>query len=102
MSTDTPRTDQGQLAPWIAPSILSADFARLGEEVRNVLAAGADANSVPITGVVSLTGPAAATLNLLGSNSAAGVAGSSWFSDVFQGRVLIYGPSGSQIAAWED
>jgi len=30
------------LAPWIAPSILSADFARLGEEVTNVLAAGAD------------------------------------------------------------
>ncbi|MFW6092741.1 MAG: ribulose-phosphate 3-epimerase [Pseudomonadota bacterium] len=28
---------------WIAPSILSADFARLGEEVRDVLAAGADA-----------------------------------------------------------
>jgi ribulose-phosphate 3-epimerase len=28
--------------PLIAPSILSADFARLGEEVRNVLAAGAD------------------------------------------------------------
>ena len=27
---------------WIAPSILSADFARLGEEVKNVLAAGAD------------------------------------------------------------
>ncbi|MDR7333203.1 ribulose-phosphate 3-epimerase [Roseateles asaccharophilus] len=27
---------------FIAPSILSADFARLGEEVRNVLAAGAD------------------------------------------------------------
>ena len=26
----------------IAPSILSADFARLGEEIRNVLAAGAD------------------------------------------------------------
>ena len=26
----------------IAPSILSADFARLGEEVKNVLAAGAD------------------------------------------------------------
>ena len=26
----------------IAPSILSADFARLGEEVRDVLAAGAD------------------------------------------------------------
>src|SRR5262245_47000736 len=30
------------MKPWIAPSILSADFARLGEEVRNVLAAGAD------------------------------------------------------------
>ncbi len=29
-------------APWIAPSILSADFARLGEEVDNALAAGAD------------------------------------------------------------
>lgn len=28
--------------PLIAPSILSADFARLGEEVENVLAAGAD------------------------------------------------------------
>ena len=28
--------------PVIAPSILSADFARLGEEVRNVIAAGAD------------------------------------------------------------
>ncbi|MBM4201663.1 MAG: ribulose-phosphate 3-epimerase [Gammaproteobacteria bacterium] len=27
---------------WIAPSILSADFARLGEEVTNVLKAGAD------------------------------------------------------------
>jgi ribulose-phosphate 3-epimerase len=29
--------------PWIAPSILSADFARLGDEVRSVLDAGADA-----------------------------------------------------------
>jgi ribulose-phosphate 3-epimerase len=28
--------------PWIAPSILSADFARLGAEVEAVLAAGAD------------------------------------------------------------
>jgi ribulose-phosphate 3-epimerase len=28
--------------PWIAPSILSADFARLGEEVTTVLTAGAD------------------------------------------------------------
>lgn len=26
----------------IAPSLLSADFARLGEEVRDVIAAGAD------------------------------------------------------------
>ena len=30
------------LAPWIAPSILSANFARLGEDVDAVLAAGAD------------------------------------------------------------
>ncbi len=30
------------LTPWIAPSILSADFARLGDEVNSVLAAGAD------------------------------------------------------------
>jgi ribulose-phosphate 3-epimerase len=30
------------LQAWLAPSILSADFARLGEEVKNVLAAGAD------------------------------------------------------------
>ena len=30
------------MKPWIAPSILSADFARLGEEVQAVLAAGAD------------------------------------------------------------
>ena len=29
-------------SPWIAPSILSADFARLGEEVRHVLECGAD------------------------------------------------------------
>lgn len=29
-------------APWIAPSILSADFARLGEEVDAVMKAGAD------------------------------------------------------------
>src|SRR5579871_1970858 len=28
--------------PWIAPSILSADFARLGDEVEAVIAAGAD------------------------------------------------------------
>lgn len=28
--------------PWIAPSILSADFARLGDEVNAVLSAGAD------------------------------------------------------------
>jgi ribulose-phosphate 3-epimerase len=30
------------LEPWIAPSILSADFSRLGDEVRAVLGAGAD------------------------------------------------------------
>jgi ribulose-phosphate 3-epimerase len=30
------------MKPWIAPSILSADFARLGEEVKAVLDAGAD------------------------------------------------------------
>jgi ribulose-phosphate 3-epimerase len=30
------------LTPWIAPSILSADFARLGDEVQSVLDAGAD------------------------------------------------------------
>ena len=36
MSTTPARTFR------IAPSILSADFARLGEEVRNVIAAGAD------------------------------------------------------------
>lgn len=29
-------------SPWIAPSILSADFARLGEDVNKVLEAGAD------------------------------------------------------------
>ena len=29
-------------APWIAPSILSADFARLGQDVEQVLQAGAD------------------------------------------------------------
>jgi ribulose-phosphate 3-epimerase len=32
----------GMNTPWIAPSILSANFARLGEEVDAVLAAGAD------------------------------------------------------------
>ena len=30
------------LTPWIAPSTLAADFARLGQEVSDVLAAGAD------------------------------------------------------------
>ena len=30
------------VTPWIAPSILSADFARLGEEVKAVIEAGAD------------------------------------------------------------
>jgi ribulose-phosphate 3-epimerase len=40
--TSSQQLQTGPQAPWIAPSILSADFARLGEEVRNVLAAGAD------------------------------------------------------------
>jgi ribulose-phosphate 3-epimerase len=35
-------TDPRMSQPWIAPSILSADFARLGEEVAAVLEAGAD------------------------------------------------------------
>lgn len=30
------------MTPWITPSILAADFSRLGEEVTNVLSAGAD------------------------------------------------------------
>ncbi len=30
------------MQPWIAPSILSADFSRLGQEISDVLAAGAD------------------------------------------------------------
>src|SRR3954451_11189454 len=34
--------------PWIAPSILSADFARLGDEVNAVLAAGADVVHVDV------------------------------------------------------
>ena len=34
--------NQPRNQPWIAPSILSADFARLGEEVKAVLEAGAD------------------------------------------------------------
>ena len=38
MNTPSPTTPTYR----IAPSILSADFARLGEEVRNVIAAGAD------------------------------------------------------------
>jgi ribulose-phosphate 3-epimerase len=42
MASQKQQAQQGRLARWIAPSILSADFARLGEEVRSVLAAGAD------------------------------------------------------------
>ena len=39
----SPRAQQPLMREFrIAPSILSADFARLGEEVENVLAAGAD------------------------------------------------------------
>lgn len=40
LSGRNPHTSMAQFH--IAPSILSADFARLGEEVRNVVAAGAD------------------------------------------------------------
>ena len=36
------------LKPWIAPSILSADFAKLGEEVQAVIAAGADVVHVDV------------------------------------------------------
>ena len=36
------RENGARMKPWIAPSILSANFARLGEEVQSVLAAGAD------------------------------------------------------------
>lgn len=43
MQSSTMQNTTGQSANHlIAPSILSADFARLGEEVQNVLAAGAD------------------------------------------------------------
>lgn len=38
----------------IAPSILSADFARLGEEVNNVLAAGADVVHFDVMGAFVL------------------------------------------------
>ena len=41
-SPDTNLRDFVMAAPLIAPSILSADFARLGEEVRAIDAAGAD------------------------------------------------------------
>ncbi|MFM7973111.1 MAG: ribulose-phosphate 3-epimerase [Betaproteobacteria bacterium] len=41
MTANAP-SDAPTNAPWIAPSILSADFARLGAEVEAVLAAGAD------------------------------------------------------------
>ena len=40
--TKQPNSMSEPPAPWIAPSILAADFSRLGEEVRAVLAAGAD------------------------------------------------------------
>ena len=41
MPTDTPNPHSARTYR-IAPSILAADFARLGDEVRNVIAAGAD------------------------------------------------------------
>jgi ribulose-phosphate 3-epimerase len=42
MTTPRERQREDGREHWIAPSILSADFARLGEEVDAVLAAGAD------------------------------------------------------------
>ena len=36
------RVECRAMEPWISPSILAADFSRLGDEVRDVLAAGAD------------------------------------------------------------
>lgn len=42
MSTAVPKSSPETLIPRIAPSILSADFARLGDEVRAVVEAGAD------------------------------------------------------------
>lgn len=42
MPPEIANTMSSQASTRIAPSILSADFARLGEEVRNVVAAGAD------------------------------------------------------------
>ncbi len=43
-ATESNQTSQSMTAPHyrIAPSLLSADFARLGEEVKSVIAAGAD------------------------------------------------------------
>ena len=49
----------------IAPSLLSADFARLGEEVQQVIAAGAD--GVAVISALSLApDPKQAAENLLG------------------------------------
>jgi ribulose-phosphate 3-epimerase len=42
MSAHSPDSQAGPARWLIAPSLLSADFARLGEEVRNVVEAGAD------------------------------------------------------------
>src|SRR3954452_23451314 len=37
-----PKSSEKKGPPWLAPSILSADFARLGEEIKSVEEAGAD------------------------------------------------------------
>jgi ribulose-phosphate 3-epimerase len=42
MASFNTQEDKNMNENWIAPSILSANFAKLGEEVDNVLAAGAD------------------------------------------------------------
>lgn len=43
-----------------------------------------------------------ATSILLSPGTAAGQAGRSWSSNTFRGRVRVYAPSGSQVAAYED
>lgn len=83
------------IATYVLLATVPANPQRAGVEVQNQSAA-------TIQLVRDDGSPNAQVSILLASGGAAGVAGSSWFSDVFQGRVLIYGPSGSQIAAWED
>jgi hypothetical protein len=39
---------------------------------------------------------------VLASGGAAGTQGGSWSSTTFLGRVLVYGPSGAQVAAFQE